>query len=425
MRLLHLADLHLDAPFAGRTSELRSRLRQGARDALSAAVSVAVDEGVDAVLMAGDLLDGEHLSWATERHLLAELGRLGAAGIPVIYVTGNHDPGARGGVVSRIPWPEHVHVIADAEPVPVEVSRNGDPVGVVTGAGHPTDRYGEDLSRNFPRPRGPLPQVGLLHTQVGGAPGEEDHHRYAPSELPRLERSGYHYWALGHIHLRQKLSASPPIHYAGNVMGRNPRETGAKGGLLVDLTEPKNPSIEFVELAPIRWERLRVEGLEEADRIDGVTRRVEEAWRQARDRDPGRPGTDWLVRVQLAGSSPLHRTLQAEEERESMAEALATGLGLLDVEVRAGHLRPLRRVEPHLDRQDVLGESLRLLRRITEGVEEAGGAPPAPAAAELSLDPEELAGFDPDVHGTVDEYVRSLLEDEEASVVDAFLDEGS
>jgi len=416
MRFLHLADLHLDAPFAGRTTDLRTRLREATREALARAVSVALEERVDTVLMAGDLLDGDQISFSTERHLLEQLGRLGEIGIPVIYVTGNHDPGERGGVVSRIPWPEHVHVISRPEPEAIEILREGQPVGVVTGAGHPTGRFGEDLSRTFPSPEGTLPQVALLHTQVGGAVGEGEHHRYAPSELSHLEASGHHYWALGHIHLRQELRDSPAIHYPGNPQGRNPRETGAKGGLLVDLSTPSAPEVEFVDLAPLRWERLVVEGLEACERLEEVVDRVEVAWADERERDSGRPGTEWLLRVELAGSSPIHRSLASEEERMGMAEALGGSLGLLDVEIRCGTLRPHRPVETHLERQDVLGEALRLVRSL---MGEANRSP----VAELELDPGDLAGFDPRVHASADAYVRGLLEGGESAVADALLDE--
>jgi DNA repair protein SbcD/Mre11 len=416
MRFLHLADLHLDSPFAGRTARLRTRLREAARQALSTAVSVALEEELDALLIAGDLLDGEDLSFATERHLMAELGRLEEGGVQVVYVTGNHDPGMRGGAVSRVPWPEGIRVIDGPEPVAVEIRRDGETVGVVTGAGHPSNRFGEDLSRAFPRPRGPLPQVGLLHTQVGGATGEGEHHRYAPSELARLERSGHHYWALGHIHLRQELSAIPSIHYPGNLQGRSPRETGAKGGLLVDLSTPGAPGVEFVELAPTRWERLRVQGLESLQRIEEVVRRVEEAWREVRDEDPGRPGTDWLVRVELAGPSPIVRDLESEEERAGMAEALAGTLGLMDVEIRTDALRPFRRVEPHLDRQDVVGEALRLIRELVRD-------PDRSPAAELEVEAGDLAGYEPGTDAALDEYLRGLLEGEEATLVDALLED--
>jgi DNA repair exonuclease SbcCD nuclease subunit len=65
MRFLHIADVHLDTPFAGRSDDVRRRLREASREALRRALSCAIAERVHAVLMAGDLFDGE-------RHVLRD-----------------------------------------------------------------------------------------------------------------------------------------------------------------------------------------------------------------------------------------------------------------------------------------------------------------------------------------------------------------
>ena len=74
MRFLHLADVHLDTPFAGRSDDVRRRLREASREALRRAVSCAIAERVHAVLLAGDLFDGERLSFGTERFLAGRAG---------------------------------------------------------------------------------------------------------------------------------------------------------------------------------------------------------------------------------------------------------------------------------------------------------------------------------------------------------------
>ncbi len=93
MRFIHAADLHLDTAFVARSEEVRTRLRQASRDALRRLVDLALSEEVDAVLLAGDLFDGDRISFQTERLLAAEVSRLAEASIPVVYATGNHDPG--------------------------------------------------------------------------------------------------------------------------------------------------------------------------------------------------------------------------------------------------------------------------------------------------------------------------------------------
>lgn len=399
MRFLHIADVHLDTPFAGRSDEVRDRLRQASRDALARCVDVAVGEQADAVLIAGDLFDRTHLSFETERFLMARLRELADAGIQVVYVTGNHDPGnaVRAG---GLDWPGNVTVIAGEEPVAVTIQgRDGRPAGHVTGAGHATGQVDTDLSRRLqPVADTPLPQVALLHTLVASVAGSTVHHRYAPSELEHLRGAGFHYWALGHVHQRQELSADPPVQYCGNLQGRDPRETGAKGGLLVDIGDPGHPVIEFRELSPVRWERLAVETLADARTLDELAGEAEAGWELARSDDPGGRGTEWMVAVDLAGPSPLWRQLRDPEELDTLADEVAGRLGALGCEVRAHRVHSPARVADHAGRQDALGAALRLCAEVRDGSERLG------------LTDTDLAGFDPARDGSVDAYLHRLLD---------------
>ena len=75
---------------------VRQRLREASRVAFRRLVDLALEERVDALLIAGDLFDDERLSFQTERFLLEQLKRLDARDVPVVYATGNHDPGRAG-----------------------------------------------------------------------------------------------------------------------------------------------------------------------------------------------------------------------------------------------------------------------------------------------------------------------------------------
>lgn len=411
MRVLHLADIHLDTPFAGRTKSLRGRLRDASREALRRAVDDALQEDVDVVVIAGDLFDGTRLSFETERFLVAELRRLGGAGIRVVYATGNHDPGRGGPRARGLEWPDHVEVVGTRTPVRVAVRRDGRPVGYVTAAGHETRRETMDLSRTFPRPSGDLPEVALLHTQVATARSADEHDAYAPSELQALLRSGFDYWALGHVHTRQALSREPPIYYPGNLQGRTPRETGPKGGLLVDLSDRADPRVEFRAYAPVRWEDLEVDALEEAHTLERLVEQVARRWEETRAADSP-AGTDWMIRVRLGGATPLWRELAEEEERRVVGEELAARLGALDVVVEAHGTHPVVPVGEHRARQDVLGEALRLLDEVREG-------------GSLPVDPGELAGFEGRDDAELEAYVRSLLKEAEGEVLARLLGSGA
>ncbi len=149
MRFIHIADVHLDTAFAGRSDGMRNRLRHAAREAFARCVDTAVGEQVDAVLIAGDLFDGGSLSFESERFLLTQLGRLSEVDIQVVYATGNHDPG-QGLRANGLDWPGNVTVIPGPDPVTVPVKgRAEDIVGHVTGAGHADARETADLSLHY------------------------------------------------------------------------------------------------------------------------------------------------------------------------------------------------------------------------------------------------------------------------------------
>lgn len=399
VRLLHIADVHLDTPFAGRSEAMRQRLRRAALQALERCVSTAVEEEVDALLIAGDLFDGAHLSFDTERFLLAQLARLAKEGIQVVYATGNHDPG-EGTRAEHLDWPETVTLIRGGSPVVVPVTdRAGDAVGHVTGAGHATPHETRDLSAGLRPVSGTdLPQAALLHTQVSSAGDGGPHHAYAPAGLANLRGAGFHYWALGHVHLRQELSGDPPVHYCGSLQGRGPGETGPKGGLLVDLADPAHPVVEFRELAPVRWERLGVAGLEQARTLDDVVEAVAGAWTSARETDPGADDTEWVLAAELAGPSPMWQQLRDPAELDTVADEVARRLGIVGAEIRAARVHPRVRIEDHVERRDVLGATLQLAREVIAGRETLG------------LADTDLAGFEPERDGTLAAYLQRLLE---------------
>jgi exonuclease SbcD len=357
------------------------------------------------------------LSFSTERFLLEQAHRLGDHGITIVYATGNHDPGEPESGPRSLPWPPNVRVADDATPQRIVVQgHDGDPVGYVTAIGHAHGKVRDDLSRRLPRPEGNLPEVALLHTQVHASPGSEAHHAYAPSELTYLLRSGFDYWALGHVHVRQALSEDPPIHYSGSLQGRTHTDTGPRGALLVDLSDRAAPSIAFRDLAPVRWATIRVTDIHDADSLDRLERRVALAWRTYEQEESVPVGTEWMVRVVLGGPCPLWRELRTEEDQRVLARELVEMLDVLDVVVVAEAVHPVVPIEDHRSRPDVMGEALRLAAAIRAGERTL-----------TSLESGALAGTASDDPRVVEAYVRRLLEDVDGEIVARMLgaDRGS
>ena len=85
MRLLHTADWHV-----GRTIRGRSRADEF-RDVLDEVIGIARDEGVEAMLLCGDVWDHHAPSAQSDRLVFEALRKCREQGIQVVLIGGNHD----------------------------------------------------------------------------------------------------------------------------------------------------------------------------------------------------------------------------------------------------------------------------------------------------------------------------------------------
>ncbi|NQT19947.1 MAG: DNA repair exonuclease [Planctomycetes bacterium] len=359
VKFLHLADVHLDTPFYGREKALRRRLRDACRQAFSAGIDVAIERKAHAVLIAGDLFDNDILSFASERFLVESMSRLREAGIAVFYATGNHDPGRANYHARQIAWPDNVHLFPSIAPETVPIDdADGEQIGWLTAAGHSTSAQGDNLASRFEAPRPELAHVALLHTQITTASGATEHERYAPCSTEDLAQKGFDYWALGHIHTRQQVREDLPAWYPGNLQGRNPRETGPKGGLWVSVSKGQPPEVEFVELAPLIWDHVNVPC--PADIADFQSL-VDALVRSIRERLPLDDSAEHFLRVDLTGQSIIARDLHDEDNICELTNAVRDALGLGWLEVRPRNIVPRIDLEAYRNNQTVLGVALDLI----------------------------------------------------------------
>jgi DNA repair exonuclease SbcCD nuclease subunit len=275
--------------------------------------------------------------------------------------------------------------------------RDGTPRATVVAAGHVDAHEDTNLAARFPAADGPGPTIGLLHAHVTSAAQVAAHDRYAPCSVADLQAPGYDYWALGHIHTRQRVDEAVPAWYPGNLQGRSPRETGARGGLLVTL-DGGAPAVDVRAFAPTRWEHLVLDDLAEVDTVQALVEAVDAAHRE---RARSATADDWLLRVTLRGPCPMAETLAAPDQVEELEAVLARRLSgaVRDVEVRARHVVPP--VDPDDYRGDthLLGEVLALLDRVRDD-----------DAALDAVAPDVVAGGPDDDPAARRAYLRSLLE---------------
>lgn len=389
-RFLHIADLHLDAPFSGR-AELRQRLRSAQRESFSAAVDAALEHQVHALLIAGDLVDQESCAYDTAAFIRGQLTRLHRAGIAVFYAHGNHDPAS-----SALELPSWVETFDSRYARMVEVRDNaGQVVGAVVGSGFARSKEYDSLISSYPRRHGRIPTIGLMHTQLKEEAGRGT--PYAPVSLAQLESLQYDYWALGHIHRRQ--SYGQHIQYSGCLCGAGYGDTGHQGGLLVEVSGQGTPVVRFLPLARMQWEMRTLEGLaacqDEAALFDVVRAAI----------DGMELTVPAMIRLTLKGEIGCWQLLASSRGAsvlEDIGCRMAQACHALAVELTAEDICAPAQVESYQQEVSLLGEMLHTL----DAAEQDDGLMDQLLDA---LEPLGLAGCQ---HGTRQQqraYARSLL----------------
>ena len=225
MRLLHVADLHLERPFKW-LGHLRGQARrQELRDALGRVIVLAKERKVDALCIAGDLFERENTPPSVGDFLRSEFATLDP--IRVLIAPGNHDYFSLGCLYDRVSWSSNVHVFRESAIQPVEL-----PGGTVWGAAFTGPERHDSPLRDFSAPASGV-QVGLFHADVVAA-GESS--AYGPLKSSEVPSAGLRFAMLGHIHAG-RLDQSYRFAYPGSLEPLDVSEVGPRWGLLVDVTE--------------------------------------------------------------------------------------------------------------------------------------------------------------------------------------------
>ncbi|MDD4616721.1 MAG: exonuclease SbcCD subunit D [Alphaproteobacteria bacterium] len=256
-RFIHAADVHLDSPLCSlalRERDLAELIGNATRKAFVRIIDFCLAEQVDALLLAGDLYDGDQTSMKTARFLAEQLRRLSEAGIRVFIVRGNHDAMSR--ITNELVFPDTVKIFGGrAEAVPVDKKAGAFPV-VVHGLSFSHPRATESLLGKYKQALPDAVNIGLMHTSLSGAPGHDD---YAPCGLNELKETGFQYWALGHVHKRMVEQGECTIVMPGIPQGRDINESGAKSVTLVTIQDDRSVNFEERFTSVAQFERVHVD----------------------------------------------------------------------------------------------------------------------------------------------------------------------
>lgn len=298
-RFVHTADIHLDSPLkslALRDPDLAQLIGNATRKSFVRTVDLCIEEAVDALLIAGDLYDGDQTSMKTALFLAEQLERLYQHGIETFIVRGNHD--AESKITRELVFREGVKVFSSVADVVRPKRPEGSVPVAIHGLSFAKPHAPESLLKKYKAPLDRHVNIGIMHTSLSGAVG---HDPYAPCNPEDLHASEFDYWALGHIHKRSMIVGKTVIVMPGNPQGRDINESGPKSVSLVTVGDDRKITVaeRFTALAQFELVHLDASTITEwSDLVNAIS----EALESARD---GIQADHLVARLCIDGNTPL------------------------------------------------------------------------------------------------------------------------
>jgi exonuclease SbcD len=301
LKIIHTADWHIGQTLRGFSRETEHRA------ALSELATLAVERAADALIIAGDVFDGQNPSGEAQRLFYDFLVRLNRARptLTIVVVAGNHDAAGRLAAPGVLLEKFGVHVVGNIErrdgkidprrhlialkdargeraahvlAVSYPTAACLPPLSQGEGAGSPIIRavasLYDELFESIAPLRAGLPVIATGHLHVAGGVESEGAERRiliggehaVPADM--LLRGGADYVALGHLHRAQTIGAK--IRYSGSLFPLSSTEQPYRHGVTLATLDGGKVDVEHIPLArPVPFLRLPDKGALTLDALGG------------------------------------------------------------------------------------------------------------------------------------------------------------
>ena len=238
IRIVHMADAHLDSKYEGLRAETALQRRQENRENLQAVVDYANRMEAELLLISGDLVESKEISFETVETIKAAFSAFRGK---ILLIFGNHDYALR--QHDKIHWADFPNVtIFDSK----AIKRVDFPEWnlSVYGASFDGPYCENSFLENFQVDDPDVINIMLLHGELRQGKG-----LYAPITEKQIAGSGLTYLALGHTHQFNGVQKCGETTYAfpGCLSGRGFDETGVKGFLAGRISK-EEVALQFIPI---------------------------------------------------------------------------------------------------------------------------------------------------------------------------------
>ena len=361
LKILHLADLHLDHAFTAMTAVDANRRRNGLRQALQHALALAKDRQATAVTIGGDLFDAAYVSPDTAQYLQQQFAQ--AAPMRIIIAPGSKDPYTGDSVYTYIDWPSNVHIFKEPKLSALSLSDDVQ----LWGIGYERPDFTHTGLSDFEISRDKK-AVLLIHGELADPRVPEPRRTGVTFEIDEVSEAGFQLVLLGGDHTQLFSPEKDPI--VCNPGSPEPLGFGEERGHSVVMAEWNGETwsmeaFDISQWASRSWEFDAADYGSQAQLVEKIRALLATEAAKISSISPGVSDAGRLVgRVILQGQPTAGVTFDAHE----MNEMLAMVYPCVHVEDRTVLSFDLDRLEAELT---VRGSFVRRIRTQLEGSAQA------------------------------------------------------
>ncbi|MBQ0125894.1 MAG: DNA repair exonuclease [Clostridiales bacterium] len=290
VKILHAADIHLDAPFSLYDVQKAQVRKSELRGTFTSLMMYAKMEKFDIVLLPGDIFDTGFATRETLNLMVSQFVQ--NPDCRFVIAPGNHDPLGPKSPYRKVEFPDNVYIFTSDDVTVFSF----DDIGV--------DVYGwaftDSVKTDNPLRHGKLAlnetKLNILCAHADITNQNSDN---CPISESDIAASGFDYVALGHIHAGGEIKKAGRTFYAysGCLEGRSFDECGTKGAIICKAEKMRGGA--EISFAQKRFSRRRYEKIEidasGAETTDDVVAKIKSAVLAKG------LGEDTLLRVKIGG----------------------------------------------------------------------------------------------------------------------------
>ena len=236
MKFIHIADLHLDAPFTAlsKQEELGDIRRLEQRKIFSKVIEHIKEEKIKYLFIAGDLYEEQYVKISSIDYINNLFKTIPET--KIFIAPGNHDPFLKNSYYANYEWNNNVYIFN--QDVKIYEFDDVDIYGYGFNDFYLTNSKIEDIEIKNKE------KINILITHGDLNASTTAELQYNPIDENKLRKIGFDYVALGHIH---KKTINKNIVYPGSSIALGFDEIGEHGMMEVEIQKNKL-DIKFIKL---------------------------------------------------------------------------------------------------------------------------------------------------------------------------------